>query len=150
MKGPKGAECLRRARERVLNVMLLTSLSIAIGGVVLRLTDRGMVPLPHERARQLAYLLLFALVISSVWIRVRMPRRPFETPVELADRFVMIRLISAVLAGLASPLGFALSWAIEPELGVVAPFWAAALGFNLLAYPHSRQVESLGLDGSDA
>ncbi len=150
MIGPIGAGCLRRARGLVINVMIAASAGIAISGVILRNCERGALQLPRDRTRQLAQLLLFALALASIWLRVHVPRREGDSAPALANRFIAFRLASSVSAALAVPLGLAYSWAVEPDLTVVAPFWAVALGLNVLAIPRTSQVESLGLDGPEA
>lgn len=148
--GPLGTDCLHRARRRVINIMLITALGIAVSGVILRASPTGAFPFPRERTRQLAQLLLFTLALASIWLRVRLHVHEGEPMTTRADRFVSFRTASSVAAALGVPLGLAYSWAIEPDLAAVAPFWAVALGFNVLAIPRSSQVESLGLDGSNA
>ena len=150
MNGPQSAECLRRARERVMNILVVASLGIAVSGLILRNTAAGALPIRADRARQLAQLLLFVLVIASVRLRGRLPNRGEESSLSKANRFVAFRTASAVSAGLAVPLGLVYGWAINPDLWTIAPFWAVAIGFGVLAFPRSPQVESLGLDGPDA
>lgn len=150
MNGPQSEECLRRARERVLNILVAAALGITISGVILRNTPMGALPIRAARASQLAQLLLFGLVIASVRLRGRLPNRGEESSSSKANRFVAFRTASAVSAGLAVPLGLVYCWAINPDLWAIAPFWAVAIGFGLLAIPRSSQVESLGLDGPDA
>ena len=150
MNGPQSIECLHWARERVVNVLVAASLGIAISGVILRNTATGALPIRADRAGQLAQLLLFGLVIASIRLRGRLPNRGEESSSSKAKRFVSFRTASAVAAGLAVPLGLVYCWAIDPDLWTIAPFWAVAIGFGLLAIPRSTQVESLGLDGPDA
>lgn len=129
--------------------MLAAAVGIAVSGVILRFRDDPAFAFSRGRTRQLAQLLLFVLAMTSVWLRVRIPIRGEESSSSKANRFVAIRTASAISAALAVPLGLAYSWAVEPDLAAVAPFWAVAIGFSLFAIPRSHQVESLGLDGPD-
>jgi len=138
----------KRTRGAVLNVLILTSVGIALSGIVLA---RRPVPAPTEATREIARQtfggLIGVVLLSYVY------RRMFGSASRLQEkgrleRFRRARIASALIAGAAVPLGFAHGYYVRPTLDGVAPFWVAALALGVLAVPKNADLAEA--DGSSS
>ena len=138
----------KRAREAVLNVLIVAALGIAVGGIALA---RRPVPVPTEATRKIArqtYGGLIAIVLLGY-----VYRRMFGSASRLQEegrfeRFRRARINSALIATLAVPLGFAHGYYVRPTLDGVAPFWVAALALGALAVPKNADRAEASLSDS--
>jgi hypothetical protein len=142
---PAAAACLERARLAVLNVLVVVGAGIALSGWPLGRFDRGASLWDDATGRRVAYMaLLLLLVASRLVIRIGASRSALADPSFRAVRFVRAHVASAVVGGLAVPIGFAYGWAVQPRLQAVSPFWVVALASGFLAMP--REQELSGFD----
>jgi hypothetical protein len=142
---PAATACLERTRLAVLNVLVVVGAGIAISGWILGRLDRGALLWDEVHARRAAYVALILLLgASRLVIRIGSSRSRLRGPVQRASRFTGSHVTSAIVGGLAVPLGFAYGWAVQPRLEAVSPFWVVALATGFLAFP--REHELIGFD----
>lgn len=132
---------LARTRLAIANILLADGVGIALSGLILR-NHRPPGGLGDPvRIQQLAYLVLFALILASTWVRLSgRRRRDQDAFADPAERFLRDRSASAIVAGLAIPVGFAYGWLVEPRLEAVGPFWVVALALGARAFPWRRDL----------
>jgi hypothetical protein len=139
------ADCLRRTRSTVLNLLVVAGLLIAGSGLVLRRSERGATLWRPQPARRVALTGLVGLAaLSTVCRIVGASRTRLKHPATRARRFYGAHVGAALFGVLAVPVGFAYGYAIQPRLEAVLPFWAIALALGFLALPRPE-----ALDGFD-
>ena len=136
------AECVDRTRSAVLNVMVLDGAGIAVSGWVLGRLDVGALLLNTDLFWRLSMGALFSILLfSRVMLRVGTGRSALKDPTKRGRRFRRAHVLSALIGGLAVPIGFGHGWAVEPSLQAVAPFWIVAIGVGIMALPRSTELE---------
>jgi len=138
---PAALACLERTRSAVLNVLVVVGAGIAVSGWTLGRLDGGALLWDPIASRRLAVVVLVALFLAGrVVLRVGAGRSALRDPSRRAARFARAHVASAVLGGLAVPVGFAYGWAIQPRLEAVSPFWVVALTGGFLALPRTHEL----------
>jgi hypothetical protein len=142
---PVSRSCLDRTRSAVLNVLVGIGLFIAVSGWLLRsraLTD------PPRGSRSLHEGLTIGLVIlslASFLTRRTLGRRAsLDDPVRRGSRFFWSRVLPALIAALAAPLGLVYGWLVVPRVEFVIPFWVVSLALGFLDLP--REHELMGFE----
>lgn len=142
---PESARCLAQTRARVVNVLILTGLTIMATGLILGRLGLRVAVADVEGWRRLLYGGLIGVVAASHLTRRAMgSRERLRDPETRGERFARTRLVSALIGWLAAPLGLVYGLTIDPRLETVALFWAAAMVLGVLALP--RAVELEGFD----
>jgi fatty acid desaturase len=138
---PAETTCIDRTRMAVLNVLVFVGASIAISGGILGRLDRGGLLWDPVRTWRISIIVLFAIFAGSHLIkRVGSGRAMLQDPASRARRFSRMHVLSAVVGGLAVPLGFFFGWAIQPNIEKIAPFWVVALASGFLALPRGHEI----------
>lgn len=122
---------LVRTQGAVLNVLLASSVGIGASGVWMRLHDAPGAFATSPKVRQILLGGLLVVFVGSYVGR----RLATGTPAW----FFRGRVIAAVLAALAVPLGLAHGLLVRPDLREIAPFWVTALVLGFLAYPRRNE-----------
>lgn len=142
---PESARCLAQTRARVVNVLILTGLTIMATGLILGRLGLRVIVADVEGWRRLLYGGLIGVVAASHLMRRAMGSRDrLRAPETRGERFARTRFVSALIGWLAAPLGLIYGLTIDPRLETVALFWAAAMVLGVLALP--RAVELEGFD----
>jgi len=137
--------CLERTRSTVLNVLVVVGAGISLSGWTLGRLDRGALLWDPVAAWRVAVAVLVSLFLASrLLLRVWAGRAALHDPSFRASRFARAHVASAIVGGLAVPLGFAYGWAIQPKIEAVSPFWVVALASGFLSLP--RGPELAGFD----
>ena len=138
---PAAVACVDRTRSSVLNVLVVVGAGIAVSGWVLGRRDRGASLWDPVTAWRISVGVLVALLVASrMLIRVGAGRSALREPSRRGARFARMHIASAVVGGLAVPLGFAYGWMIQPRIEAVAPFWVVALASGFLALPREQEL----------
>ncbi len=139
---PVAAACIDRTRSSVLNVLVVVGAGIAASGLVLGRLDRGAVLWDPITSWRIAVAVLVAIFLASrLLLRVGSGREALRDASGRAARFTRAHVVSAVVGGLAVPLGFAYGWAIQPKIEAVSPFWVVALATGFLALPRGQELD---------
>ncbi len=142
---PAALACLERTRSAVLNVLVAIGVGIAASGFFLAGRDRAGLDPTSDLARILVRVdrldLLTLIVIGYVVRRIGTRRSALSDPADRASRFYRAHVATALLGGLAVPLGLMHGWAVRPQLDAVAPYWIAALAIGFLALPRAHELE---------
>jgi hypothetical protein len=135
--------CLERTRSAVLNVLVVIGAMIAASGWVLGHHDVDPLPRGVEETWRFASMIALGVLIalSYLILRIVAGRERLRDPSRRASRFFGGRVASAIVAGLAVPLGFAHGWLLNPNLEALAPFWVAAVGLGFLALPRGHELD---------
>ena len=144
-RDPGAVDCLLRTRSAVLNVLLCVGSGIAVSGWGLRRRRLGQLPpwgwdLPLTQRGAMAAL-IGLIALAYVILRLGTSRDRLRDPATRGGRFFRSRVVAAVVAAGAIPLGFVAGWANDPRLEALAPFWIAALGLGFLALPRGHELD---------
>lgn len=139
---PEAALCLAKTRARVVNVLILTGLTIMATGLILGPLGLRVIVADVEGWRRLLYGALVGVVVAShLNRRVMGSRDRLRDPETRGERFARTRVVSALIGWLAAPLGLIYGLTIDPRLETVALFWAAAMVLGVLALPRAAELE---------
>lgn len=144
-RDPATTAVLQRTRRAVGWVLALAAGLALLGSLV---PDR-LPPLdpmrrvvdPDRLLRQSHSVLLGVVVLSVAARRALGNRGSLRDPQTRASQFHRAHLVAALVGAMASPLGVAVAVALRPSLRDLAPFWVAALGTILLAYPRGYELD---------
>lgn len=140
--GPEALICLERTRARVVNVLILTGLTIMVSGLILGRLGLRVVVADVEGWRRLLYAALIGVVAAShLTRRIMGSRERLREPETRGERFGRTRLTSALIGWLAAPLGLIYGLTVDPRLETVALFWAAAIVLGVMALPRAAELE---------
>jgi hypothetical protein len=144
-RDPAAVAVIRRARRAVEGV-LAGALGLVLVGALLgdRLPkfDPARLGLDPERLARVANSVLFGLLLVSVALRRALASRAaLRDPRTRARQFLRAQVCAAFVGALAAPLGLALAVLTRPTPRELAPFWVAALGTVLLAYPRGYELD---------
>jgi hypothetical protein len=138
---PAADACLERTRSAVLNVLTVAGIGIAVTGFILRGRTRGAWGQGAGRLGSFLMMALFAIVVASYVVRRMIgSRAALADPSRRAKRFHRAHVASALVAAVAVPVGFVHGWFVRPRLDAVAPYWIAAVGLGLLAFPRAEEL----------
>lgn len=138
---PVAVDCLNRTRAAVLNVIVVAGLILVVSGLAVREIDFGIQPLPPEPTRQVAFGVLFGLVVTSyVTRRTLSSRSSLRDPLTRGSRFYLAHVAGAILGALAVPLGFVYGVVVKPDIQEIAPFWVAGMALGFLALPRGHEL----------
>jgi len=142
---PASLDCLKQTRSGVLNVLVGVGAVVALSGALLRRRANDVVvPAPVVLNQVLFFCLIVIFVLSTVTRRVLGRRVRLRDPHLRGSRFFWGHVIPATIGALAAPLGLLYGWLVSPRIEAILPFWLAALGLGILAYPRGRELEDLG------
>jgi hypothetical protein len=138
---PAAVAWLDRTRSAVLNVLVVVGAGIAASGWVLGRRDWGALVLDTDMARRASIVVVVAILLASrLVLRVGSGRAALRDPGTRGRRFLRAHVASAIVGGVAVPLGFAYGWAIKPRLEDISPFWVVALATGFLSLPRSNEL----------
>jgi hypothetical protein len=144
-RDPAPLAVLRRTRRTVGGVLVVAAGLSLLGNVLpsllppVELRHRDADP---ERLLRLSHSVLLGVVVLSVAARRALVNRgALRDPHTRASQFHRAHRVAALIGALAAPLGIAVAVALRPSLRELAPFWVAALGTILLAYPRGYELD---------
>ncbi len=138
---PAAVRCIERTRSRVLNVLVVVGAGIAVSGWFLGRLDRGaFLWNPIQAWRVAVGALVAVFLLARTVLRLGAGRQALKDPSTRALKFTRTHVASAVIGGLAVPLGFAYGWGIQPRVEKIIPFWVVALATGFLAFPRGHEL----------
>jgi hypothetical protein len=151
---PASRRCLDRTRAAVLNLLVITGLSIAISGGLLRWRATHEQGIGSKSLHEKLMIGLLLLAIVSFLCRRLLGRRArLKDPDTRALRFFWSHFLPAMVAALAAPLGLLHGWLVVPGLESISPFWVVALALGFLALPREHELRGFALpinEGEDS
>ena len=135
---------LERTRDAVMDVLLIDGLGIALSGWALARSGYSVTSFEPYIAQRFAFVPLVILVFASIATRrIWAGRWRLRDPARRAGRLLRAHVASALVGGLAIPLGHVFARDFLPTLRGAGPFWIVALAMGLLALPRDSAVAGL-------
>lgn len=144
-RNPEVRATLRRVRRAVGVVLAGTLGMVALGSVVpgyLPRVDLARWGMDGDRLYRLSQSVVLGLAVLSVAVRRALGNRAsLRDSRTRAQQFFRAQVGAAVVGALSSVLGVAVAWLLRPGAHELAPFWVAAVGTVLLAYPRGYELD---------
>ncbi len=144
-RDPGARVAVRRARLAVGCVLAGALVFVILGSVLpgrLGRVEAGIWGLDPDRAFRLSQSVVLGLAVLSVAVRRALGNRAsLRDPRTRARQFFRAQVGAAVVGALSSVLGVAVALLLRPGAHELAPFWVAAVGTILLAYPRGYELD---------